>query len=94
MRHGAIVVKSGNIIARATNRFRNDPKVIVDDFAQTTHAEVAGLRAVRNPRGCVVYVARWSFHDCPVLSAPCDRCFNYMASLGVRKVIYTEGYHP
>ena len=61
-RHGAIVVKNGNIVGMGFNRFRNDPDRVSPEHVKTDcsyHAEIVALRmAGDNANGATLYVAR------------------------------------
>jgi len=90
-KHAAVVVRSGKILSRAVNKWRNDPSVIIDrDHVHSVHAEIAGLRRVCRPARATVYVARWSRHESPAYSRPCPRCLAAMETIGVKKIVFTE----
>lgn len=90
-RHGAVVVRNGNILSFATNKDINDMRVMDEKHIRThasVHAEVAALSRVADPRGCTVYVAR-VLKAGPGLSKPCERCQEYLDSAGVKRVVWT-----
>ena len=91
-RHGAVVIRNGNVVSTAVNRDRN----LVDNLDEahvkehaSVHAEVAALSKVSNPKGCTVYVARAMRSGGPGMSKPCTRCEEYLAASGVRRVVWT-----
>lgn len=91
-RHGAIVVRNGNVLSIATNKNINPMNVLDEEHVRehaSIHAEVAALRRVANPRGCTVYVARVMSDGSPGLSKPCIRCQKYLDKAGVKQVVWT-----
>lgn len=91
-RHGAVVVKNGNVLSFATNKNRNRVDILEEDQVKahaSVHAEVAALSRVANPRGCTVYVSRALNSGGPGLSKPCQRCERYLKAAGVKRVVWT-----
>lgn len=93
-KHGAVVVKNGNILSFGTNIHRElNPADAQDiDYFKSNasvHAEVAALRQVADPRGCTVYVARVMADGSAGLSKPCVRCEKYLIGAGVKRVVWT-----
>lgn len=93
-RHGAVVVKNGNILSFATNIHRELNPADARDLEffkknASVHAEVAALRRVVDPRGCTVYVARVMADGSAGLSKPCVRCEKYLIDAGVKRVVWT-----
>ena len=96
-KHGAIVVKSGRIIATSCNKANNNPAHFCEDLFNeyrgyiSTHAEVAALKMVspQQARGATVYVARIMSDGSPGYSKPCPNCARLLDELGIKKVIYT-----
>jgi len=88
--HGAVVVSHGNILSLASNRNRNTPSPQVPLKDISYHAEVAAIRQVKNPRGAVLYVSRYSRETGQAtISRPCESCWNVIQEVGISKVIYT-----
>lgn len=90
-RHGAVVVKNGNIVSVGHNKMVNHPNIL-GEFTKnkaSLHAEVAALRNVKNPQGCTIFVSRVMKSGEVGLSKPCPECQEYIDSVGVKKVIYT-----
>ena len=92
-RLGAVVVKSGSLLASGSNRRRNDPATAhgVDRSAWSVHAEEACLRGLRNgrARGATLYVARVSVRGAARLSRPCTNCQIEAIRAGISKMVYT-----
>jgi deoxycytidylate deaminase len=93
--HGAVVVRSGRVLALGVNKDRNDPSVVPSDTGSSArgtifsyHAEADALKRVRSPQGAVVYVARLGKTG-PAYSRPCDGCAKLMRDLGIKAVYYT-----
>jgi deoxycytidylate deaminase len=78
-RHGALLLRGGNVIARAHN------------FSHL-HAEEAVIgRAWRSKiKGTTLVVIRVTRGGQLSMSKPCERCLSLIAAAGVRKVIYTN----
>lgn len=88
-KHGAVLIKSGQVLAAATN-------LIVGDTTDTTwrtaqlHAEeivlrIAGTRA----KGATLYVARTNLKGETRLSLPCQRCASKIERAKIRRVVTT-----
>lgn len=93
-RHAAVVASGGRVLSWSHNLFRNHPEWVEDEKAATecsVHAEVAALRKIKSTdlAGVTVYVARVLKNNEPAMSAPCFRCRDHMASVGVKRVVHT-----
>lgn len=91
-KHGAVVIRNGNVLAVGVNKDTNNPDIMDEAHIKThasVHAEVAALSRVSNPRGCTVYVARSLKSGGPGNSKPCVRCAKYLEEAGVRRVVWT-----
>lgn len=91
-RHGAIIVKNGNIVSMGINRSVNHPDLVQFPKTQASvHAEVAALIACRktNLVGATIYVARISKDGSQAMSKPCINCQKALIARGVKKVYYT-----
>jgi len=91
-RHGAVIVKSGRVLAIGLNKKRNydlvtTSKVNNGDF--TVHAEIDALSRVSNPEGATIFIARVNVNGVEMLSRPCDRCAQALADARVKNIIYT-----
>ncbi|MGV1079699.1 MAG: deaminase [Candidatus Nanopelagicales bacterium] len=87
-KHGAVLVKSGRVLAVAVNTQRNDPGVVPKGCV-TVHAEVNVLKRVDEEvaKGAVLYVARHNGG----LSKPCPACAAVLGRAGVQRVVWTRG---
>lgn len=91
-RHGAVVIRNGNVVSFATNKDINLVDNLDEKHVKThasIHAEVAALSKVANPRGCTVYVSRALKSGGPGHSKPCVRCQKYLDEAGVKRVVWT-----
>lgn len=95
-RVGAVVVKGGSVLAKATNRNHNHPHVLEEDkikYHSSTCAERRALAKLSpaSAKGSTVFVVRAARRDDGFArSKPCDRCEAVMEKLGVRKVVYVS----
>lgn len=93
MKHGAVVVKGGRVIGTGFNKNRNSPLVVSENHIKThcsEHAEVNAIKdASYNVKNAVIYVARVNKHGKDRNSKPCDKCFEIISKLGIKKIIYT-----
>lgn len=101
-RHGAVLVKNGNVLAIGVNAMKNDPlyvdpqkrnvvppNVLIMDM-MSVHAEEAVIRANKEEaNNAVIYIARISAKGEPVLSKPCASCQKMLKEYGVKKAIWT-----
>lgn len=101
-RHGAVLVKNGNVLAIGVNAMKNDPlyvspqqrNVVPPDVKimdmMSVHAEEAVIRANKEEaNNAVIYIARISAKGEPVLSKPCASCQKMLKEYGVKKAIWT-----
>ena len=93
-KHGAVIVKSGRVLALGNNKWRNRPTegaVLNNEDMKnmTVHAEVDALSRVKNAHGAVIYVARVNGHGEPKMSRPCDNCYKAIKMAGLKRIIYT-----
>ena len=99
-RHGAIVVKNGNIVGMGFNRFRNDPDKVSPEHIKSDcsyHAEIIALRmAGDKTSGATLYVARVNNVGLDRNSKPCHNCEQAIKVAGIKRVVYTESgeYNP
>lgn len=93
-RVGAIVVKGGSVLARASNRDYNHPTVLEESKVREHASICAERRALAQvsdeaAKGATVVVVRAARQDDGyVCSKPCSRCQKVMKALGVKKCIY------
>ena len=90
---GAVIVKSGRLLARACNEQKNSPSIPgMPANRCSVHAEAAVLRLAEG-RGATVYVARMGRRGQRALARPCSACEELLRSHGVRQVVWTIDDH-
>lgn len=93
-RHGAVVVKNGNVVGMGYNKFRNDPDQVSPEHIKTDcsyHAEFVAIRqAGVNTKGATLYVARVNSKGLDRYSEPCNNCKQVIKVAEIKKVVYTE----
>lgn len=89
-RHGAVVVRGGNVLSVACNRNVTHPITRKHKgFSTSTHAEQRALiLAMTDLRHATVYSARSHGHR---IAKPCDMCKGLMRDAGVASVVYWDG---
>lgn len=93
MKHGAVVVSGGSIISLGINSMKNNPAFISEHHIHdaSVHAEVDALRKIKkNLKGATIYVARVNRQGYPMISRPCDRCYEAIVDAGITKIVYTD----
>lgn len=91
-KHGAVVVKSGRVLAVGVNKFRNHPAQTAKDRIRddcSIHAEVDALSRCE-PAGASLYVARVNNSGDIRYSRPCKKCQEYIQTVGIKKVIWSS----
>lgn len=94
MRHGAIVVRHGNIVGMGVNVPRTNPDHAADKHIEagilSLHAERAALRrAGEASTRSTLYIARVDKAGRPVYSAPCSKCLDTIRESGVKRIVFT-----
>lgn len=93
-RHGAIVVKNGNIVGMGFNKFRNNPDQVSPEHIKSDcsyHAEFVALRqAGDKSKGATLYVARVNNAGLDRDSKPCNNCTQVINTAQIKRVVYTE----
>lgn len=93
MRHGAVIVKSGNVLGVGVNVDKNHPSIMSPEHIKphcSVHAEVAAMKRVKGDlRGATIYVARVSKAGLPALSRPCFACARAIDAAGIKKVVWS-----
>jgi tRNA(Arg) A34 adenosine deaminase TadA len=90
---GAVISKSGRILASSVNRDRNNPKN-VHFHNCSIHAEMGALRQVGKPDGSTVFVARVTRSSgLTAMARPCDRCFRELLKARVNRMVWTIDEH-
>ncbi len=90
--HGAVIVQGGRVVSKAANKFRNHPSVVSPEHVKTgcsVHAEVAAIKkAGCSLLGAKIFVARVGKFG-PLLSRPCNLCYNEILNAGITDIIHT-----
>lgn len=86
-KHGAVLVKGGNVVAVGFNKPRNSSTVERQHY--TVHAEIDCLNQAKKTEGAILYVARINGNGRPMFSCPCENCMVAIHEAGIRKVYYT-----
>ena len=93
MRHGAVLVRSGNVIGTGFNKSTNHPSIVSSEHIRggcSRHAEMEAIRdAGGNARRAVLYVARINKAGQQRNSLPCKSCAAAIARLGIKRIVYT-----
>jgi dCMP deaminase len=91
-KHGAVVVRSGRVLAVGVNRFRNHPSQIETHRIKedcSIHAEVDALNRC-DPRGATLYVARINNRGEHRMSRPCPLCARVIKEAGIKKIVWSN----
>ena len=101
-RHGAVLVKNGNVLAIGVNALKNNPHIVGPDKPNvlapsvdvkdmmSVHAEESVIRAnSEEADNAVVYIARLAADGEIALSKPCEACQRMLKKYGVKKAIWT-----
>lgn len=91
-RHGAVIVKSGRVLAVGVNKWRNR-NIKNNDLEYnphlTYHAEIDALNRFADVEGATIYIARVDKKGEPRFSRPCSRCLKALKDAGIKKIVYT-----
>lgn len=91
-RLGAVIVKSGNILATGYNELRHSKTI----GKNTLHAEAAAIKQLLDRRalgslvGSDLYVTRFTRGGRVGMAYPCPACMDLIRSVGIRRVFYTR----
>lgn len=85
-RHGAVLMRGGRVLSRASNKHSGDNRTRL-----STHAEENALRHVRrcDAVGATMIVVRVNRTGDTRMSRPCPRCARLSSKLGVRVVYFS-----
>lgn len=86
-RMGALIVKSGRVLAGDVNAPKVSPSTPPNRVS--THAEIRTIKNTRNVRGATLYVARLRSKDIPALAKPCAWCMQEIIDSGISRVVFT-----
>lgn len=95
MKHGAVIVRGGSVLACGVNKARNHPSLLESAESirlnASTHAEADALRKLRYEvqPGATIYVARVNKYSLARMSRPCDMCMKDLLRYGIKEVVYT-----
>jgi len=93
MKHGAVIVKGGSVLATGINKERNHPMMVSSEHIKThcsVHAEIDALKKTDNARGATIYIARVNKRGQARNSRPCKYCYEDIKNSGIKKIIYTS----
>jgi len=89
-RHGAVIVKSGRVLALGTNMRSNGHAYSTLFFRTHMHAEQRAIGKCRAKcEGSTIYSAR-DYPSNPI-SLPCEMCMQLIIWAGIKKIIYHDG---
>ena len=86
-KHGAIVARNNLVLASGTN-VKRCPAYIDWEHA-SVHAEIRAIKGLRVGKHTTIYVARTNRFGDPMLSRPCDACWDQLVTAGVSEVVYS-----
>lgn len=86
---GAIIVRSGRVLARGCNKYRNDPAIVGKDDV-SYHAEEVALRRAGSTAGATIYVARITRSGYTSIAKPCDGCQTLLEEAGIQTAVWTD----
>lgn len=95
MKHGAVVVSGGRVLATGINSDKNNPFVFEHSYQRKTlssvHAEMAAIRMLYHyvPVRATMYVARVNNQGIDRMSRPCNNCWKELQNFHIKEVIYT-----
>ncbi|UMO76373.1 deoxycytidylate deaminase [Streptomyces phage Tomas] len=89
--HGAVIVRSGRVLATGWNLLKNDPENIsaehIEQFC-SVHAEAMAIARCRKAAGATIYIAR-NKKGQGRFSKPCSGCERAIILAGIKRVVYT-----
>lgn len=88
IRHGAVLVKNGRVLALGHNKKRNS-STCNDTKDYTVHAERDCLSHAKHTKGATLYITRINNGKAIRFSAPCAHCLQLLVKSGVKRVIFT-----
>jgi deoxycytidylate deaminase len=80
--HGVIITKGGKPVATGHNSGENG----------AVHAEVDALKKIwpNKRNGCTVWSFRFTKTGALTMAKPCEPCTDYLRSMGIRTVVYSN----
>ena len=96
-RLGAVIVKSGRVLAVGYNRVGHRAKGMEEaELKSSVHAERAAIAKLLKPKhfhklhGSKIYVSRIMKDGSLGLAYPCKHCLDLIKSCGIKEVIFTN----
>lgn len=86
---GAIIVRSGRVLGRGNNRYRNDPAIVGKDDV-SYHAEEVAIRRAGSTEGATIYVARITRSGYTSIAKPCESCQELLLEAGIQTAVWTD----
>jgi tRNA(Arg) A34 adenosine deaminase TadA len=86
---GAVVVRSGRVLGRGNNRYRNNP-AIVEKNDVSYHAEEVAIRRAGSTQGATIYVARITRSGYVSIAKPCETCQTLLEEAGIQTAVWTD----
>lgn len=80
-RLGAVLVKSGRVLAQGYN---------IMNSIKSVHAEEMALNRVNNSKGANVSVVRLRKDGSFAMAKPCDSCMAKLIAAGIKKITFTR----
>ena len=93
MKHGAVIAKSGRVLATGINKERNHPTIVSSEHIKShcsIHAEIDAIKQAKNVRGATIYIARVNKRGQARMSRPCSSCYDEIIKNGIKKIVYTQ----
>lgn len=97
-KHGCVITQAGRMLATGINVFRNSPlNLTYPSVFASYHAEARAIKALHREheslKRMTVYVARVNSRFEPMMSEPCNRCWEALEEIGVgpTRIIWTTG---
>ena len=94
MRHGALAVSNGRILARGHNHYRSRSSDNIMNGGCTCHAECDVLHKLiklpKRPKRVTMYITRIGIAGELRESAPCHNCYEKMLFFGIKTLIFTS----
>lgn len=94
-RMGAVIVRSGNILAFAPNKNKSHPAYEKNVFIHSIHCELMALIVCQAETiGADIYIYREGAKGNLGLAKPCQHCLSALKYAGIRRAYYTvnNGY--
>lgn len=91
-RIGAVITRKNKVIGRGFNLLKTHPKS--PHPFRSMHAEfLAAISANYDLNGATIYIFRQHKNGNPAIAKPCQSCYNFLVSLGVKRIVYSFNGH-